>query len=538
MRSIRTKITILTLFAIVAVLISTTVLSVKSIRDLGSSSANQILFLLCEEGQKNLDAHFKSVEQSVETISGYVESDLANTDIEDLEGHIERVRDIFEKTAKNTSSILTYYYRIDPAVSDSAKGFWYVNLDENGFTEHEVTDITLYDTNDQSSLVWFTVPKFTGSSVWLPPYVTDNLDVYVISYNVPIYKEGIFIGVIGIEIDYNTIVDPVDSIELYDNGYAFINDDEGNIIYHPHMDLKDLTGENKPKVPDGLLSADKYIRYSYDGVEKQAVWLPLCNGMRLNVTVPMNEINENWHWLIKQLFIASAILLMIFATLTFRVTKHITDPLRKLTKAAAQVDKGIYDVELDYDGNDEIGILTKTFKGLIDHLKKQIKELNDLAYSDPLTDVHNKGAFNIYIDRIEEKIAEDRESAEFAICIFDCNDLKQINDKYGHKKGDMYLKSAVSLICKVFSHSPVFRVGGDEFAVIIQNENYINREELASEFFEKAAEISDFSDNEWEKVKVAAGIAVYDPKTDRCAEDVIRRADYLMYQNKQIQKEG
>ena len=100
-----------------------------------------------------------------------------------LDAHVERVRKYFDEVAHKTNGVTTYYYRIDPVVSDTVKGFWYTNIDGKGFTEHEVTEITLYDTKDTSKLVWFTVPKYQGESIWLPPYITDNLDKRVISYN-------------------------------------------------------------------------------------------------------------------------------------------------------------------------------------------------------------------------------------------------------------------------------------------------------------------------------------------------------------------
>ena len=538
MRSIRTKITVLTLCAVIVVLSVTTVLTVVSIRNLGSDSSNQILYLLCEEGQKNLNAYFKSVEQSVETISGYASYDLTQIDLSDLKSHIKRVGEIFEKTANNTSGILTYYYRIDPEVPTDEKGFWFVNLDGNGFKEHEVTDISLYDTEDQSSLVWFTVPKAYGDSIWLPPYVTDNLDVYVLSYNVPVYQGETFIGVIGIELDYNLIAEPVDNITLFENGYAFINDTEGNIIYSPRMTMEELTSDTKPKVPDGLLSDKEYVSYNYNGVDKQAVWLPLSNGMRLNVAVPISEINAEWQNLTVRILLVSTILLLVIVVVTMRLTKHITIPLRKLTQAAAEVDAGNYDVKLDYEGKDEIGRLTRSFSMLIFHLKKHIKELNDLAYSDPLTSVHNKGAFDLYLKKLESRVNDPGDDHEFAIGVFDCNNLKQINDNYGHESGDIYLKRSASLICKVFNHSPVFRIGGDEFAVIIQNENYKNLDSLIDEFSKKTAEIIESDNDHWEKANVAMGIAVYDSEKDKTVEDVVRRADELMYENKSKLKAG
>ena len=75
-----------------------------------------------------------------------------------------------------------------------------------------MTDITKYDTEDTTKLVWFTVPKATGKPVWLPPYITENLDAKVISYNTPVYLKGRFIGVIGIELDYSFMAEMVEAM--------------------------------------------------------------------------------------------------------------------------------------------------------------------------------------------------------------------------------------------------------------------------------------------------------------------------------------
>ena len=347
MHSIKTKITAMTVCVIVIAMVIATVYGVTAIRDVGNRDAEQTLLLLCETGQKDLDYYFQNVERSVKTVEAYVESDLDGVDDENLQAHMDRVSDVFQKLAYNTNGVLTYYYRIDPEVNQHVKGFWYVNTEENGFQEHEVTDITGYDTKDTSKLVWFTVPKATGEGVWLTPYITENLDARVISYNVPVYHEEQFIGVIGIEIDYSTMAEVVNHITLFDHGYAFLNDKEGNVVYHPEMDV--TTMDSQPKGPDGLLSTDKFIYYTFNGVEKQAVWLPLSNGMRLNVTVPVQEINAAWNKWYSEITIAFAILLVIFVILIMTFTGQITRPLQKLSKAAEQISEGYYDTELDYE---------------------------------------------------------------------------------------------------------------------------------------------------------------------------------------------
>ena len=536
MRSIRTKIIILTVSAIVISMAAAAVLSVITIRDIGNDSSDQILSLLCQTGEKNLNAYFDSIEKSVKVISEYADDDLTNLGDDTLENHVQRVETIFSKTARNTAGILTYYYRIDPTVSETEKGFWYVRSENDEFNEHEVTDITKYDTSDQSKLVWFTVPKTTGKTLWLPPYFTENLGAYVFSYNTPVYKDNAFIGVIGIEIDYNTIAQEVNNITLYDNGYAFINDSDGNVIYHPKMNMSRLTGKNTPKVPDGLLSKSHSVRYTFEEVEKQAYWSELNNGMRLNVSVPVSEINKGWKTLLNEAVLISAALLVIFIILTLHISNHIAKPLKKLTNAALEVDKGNYDVKFDYEGKDEVGILTNTFGQLVGHLKSHIDDLNQLIYSDALTSVRNKGAFDVYVRKLQNSIDNKETDLRFSIAILDCDNLKTINDKHGHQKGNSYLKASVSLICQVFHHSPVFRIGGDEFAVILMNEDYRKRNELACLFEKKCSELRDILDEDWEQISVSLGMSDYDPEKDKMVADVIKRADDLMYQNKRNRK--
>ena len=538
MRSLRTKMTLLNVFAIVVAVVSVTVLSVMFIRSTEHRKSDQLLLLLCETGERNLDYYFNSVQKSVRKLASYVEADLDGVESGRLERHVERVKGFFEETAAKTNGVLTYYYRIDPAVSDTVTGFWYTDLDGEGFVEHAVTDITLYDTADTSKLVWFTVPKHMGEAIWIPPYITDNLDVRVISYNVPIYWRGRFVGVVGIELDYSTMAEQVESIRLFNNGYAFLSDAEGKLFYHPLIDVTRLTEETMPAVPEGLLQKNTFFHYKYEGVEKAGAWLPLSNGMRLNVTVPISETEGDWQRLILNIVIMSVEVLAALSIFTLYYTRRITKPLEELTDAAEQVDKGNYDFELNYDKDDEIGRLTSTFKRLAAHMKDHISDLSKRAYVDSLTSVRNKGAYTSYIEQLQTRLDEADGLIAFAIGMFDCDDLKQINDLYGHEKGDIYLKTASRLICRVYQHSPVFRIGGDEFSVILQNEDYRNREALARQFNREMAESCVINKNKWEQVHIAMGVAVYDPQTDRSVNDVIRRADTCMYENKRSRKSG
>ncbi len=164
-----------------------------------------------------------------------------------------------------------------------------------------------------------------------------------------------------------------------------------------------------------------------------------------------------------------------------------------------------------------------------------VKDLNRKVFVDALTNVRNKGAFTEYVKKLQKKIDKGGD-VDFAMGMLDCDNLKKINDEYGHDKGDIYLKGASRLICHVFRYSPVFRIGGDEFAVVLENEDYRNMEGVIKSFYRRKKEICSLAENEWDEVRISMGIATYDPGQDDNLYDTIRRADKIMYENKRIGK--
>ncbi len=515
-----------------------TLLSAIFIRNTASRKSDQLLHMLCENGQYSLNYYFDSVQNSVNDITTFVENDLQGLDDVRFEEHMENAREYFDFVVSHTNGVLTYYYRIDPSVSSTVKGFWYTNLDGKGFIPHEVTDITLYDVNDTSKLVWFTVPKFEGKSIWLPPYITDNLDVRVISYDAPIYYQGQFIGVVGIEIDYSAMAKEVDSIRLYDNGYAFLSDADGTLFYHPYIDVANLPEGMNTKMPYNTKSQNSHAQYVYDGVLKEAVWLPLSNGMYLNISVPIDETQGEWRGLIVNILICAVIAMIAAAIFLIYFLKIITRPLEQLTEAAEQVDRGNFDIDLEYDKDDEIGRLTRSFKKLSGNMKAHINALNEQAFIDSLTHVKNKGAFLLAIEELQEQINNGSIDPNFALGEFDCDSLKRINDEHGHDKGDLYLQKACRTISDVFKRSPIYRVGGDEFFIVLKNEDFHNLNFLLERLDKVIDGINTAAEYPWEKVYLSRGFAIYDPVEDNIVQKTMQRADMLMYENKRERKMG
>jgi diguanylate cyclase (GGDEF)-like protein len=160
---------------------------------------------------------------------------------------------------------------------------------------------------------------------------------------------------------------------------------------------------------------------------------------------------------------------------------------------------------------------------------KRYQKAQEQANIDALTGVKNKHAFLEHEVKIDRKIATYRQQP-FAVSFFDVNDLKKINDTKGHQAGDQYLRDACKIICDVFKHSPVYRVGGDEFAVISQGEDYDCIHELLSKITDH-----NIVARKTGGIVIACGMAKFE--SDECVASVFERADSNMYKNKNMLKD-
>ena len=171
-----------------------------------------------------------------------------------------------------------------------------------------------------------------------------------------------------------------------------------------------------------------------------------------------------------------------------------------------------------------------------DDFQKHAEEMTELANKDALTGIRNKTAYDKEIDKMEWNLGI-RQLDDFAIAMIDLNFLKKINDTFGHEYGDIAIKKLCDKICETFKHSPVYRIGGDEFVVILKGRDLKNAHALETDFKLKLeTEENDESLQPWERVSAAIGIARYDKTIDQNVLNVFMRADKEMYTNKKNMK--
>ncbi len=287
-------------------------------------------------------------------------------------------------------------------------------------------------------------------------------------------------------------------------------------------------------------------------------YVPVCiNGEKLGLVVTEIDIADVNSVIVKntvrQLGVMSVALLLGILCLLIFINNKFIDRLARLesylTRYTSEKDPRIAeDIRANIKGRDEVTSLANEVVSMIMEIENHIKflritnqelaqtkgdvaKMSDLAQKDALTGIRNRTAYDKETKKLQMSLSEG--NREFGIAMIDLNFLKRINDTYGHDKGNESIKKLCYLVCHVFEHSPVFRIGGDEFVAILENDDFRNRDALLIEFDDELDRLRELDDlDPWERISAAIGIAVYDSTCDNSVEDVFNRADTIMYECK------
>ena len=527
--------------------------------------------LFCKERADDINLEMVRIEDAVGSLSRWTRSKIP--DVETLKADGE-LRDAIVDDADDLILFMTehndfiegayIHYTLDvTGVTDREEGVYYTRNDDGyfktvAFTQEEIV-------NDPVAEDWYYGPIRLGEAAWTKPYYDYSVEEYLISYIEPIFIDGTPVALIGIDISFTRLIDWVDTFSYKESGYMFLKEADGSVHYHyddlvndhMHGDEIDRVQENEELMhePD---TGEKLVRYFYEDSDRAMAFVMLRNGMKLVLCDDYaNIFNERDNAIILMICLAIIITVLLAIVAVERVNR-ITDPLRKITEAVRAVSENNFDVELPPESDDEIGELSKMARLAIENAKSRAEKISskvreqerkieksekalkqqgedlvamkNIAYVDSLTNVKNKLAYDDTVEYINEKIRNG--TAEFAVIMCDLNYLKHINDNLGHMAGDEAIQKTASILCKAFPLSTVFRIGGDEFAVIPTGLDYARIDEKLDALKEMLESQRNISDNYLERISLAFGCAVFERGEDTSYQEVFERADKIMYEEK------
>ena len=534
-RSIRVKIITRTLFAMLILSLALAVVCTAAITRLSRTYSEELMTQRCEEESLRFDNRLSLVRHSVNMITEYAVELYADEHMDALsEEYEKRVRDLAITVANDTDGAMAVYMRYNPVLTGDGKSgfFWSKKDSDSRFKEEVPTDILAYNATDVEHVGWFYVPKTSGKPLWMTPYYNKNLNVFMISYIVPLYTNGEFTGVIGMDIDFNSIMDVAGSTKFYDSGSLALLDLTEHIVYYRGDDGNAVSEQLSQKLYNHVTTINKdsdLLELSQDGQDLLTCTRKLSNGMILYLSVPMSEVNAIRNTMMVVMFVITMLLGAISGLYLYLRMKEIIEPINKLVEVADNYTNGNWDHKYICETGDELQELSESIYIMADQTKDYITQLDNLVRVDTLTGIRNRTSYAEIVEEIKNN--RHGEYEKYAVAVMDLDHLKEANDNLGHEVGDILIKEASRYICEHFRHSACFRIGGDEFVAILINEDYTDREKLKETFRGGLG-----YDTSGMTLSISFGMA--DCEEADTYEAVFRLADDRMYENKAAHRAG
>ena len=391
MKSVRTKLiaSILICSLFTSVLIGVIAIS-NSVRTAGKD-AMTMMQLTGQNKTEEINSTIQKIEQSVDTLS---EVTMSNFDYDSFrqskdyaDTYTETVQQSVLDFANHTKGAVTAYLRYNPNYSNPTSGVFAQRQSVDSELQCLTpTDFSMYDESDVEHVGWYYLPVQAKEAIWMSPYMNENINIYMISYVVPLFAEdGTSIGIVGMDIDFSQITDLVDETKVYQSGYAFLTDASAAVMYHKNADegtnLSDLDSSLSKSADfigdDG--NQGKMMDYSYKNVNKKFAFYNLDNGMKLVLTAPVSEIYAEAYGLAKLIIIAMIVAFVLSAVIGVIIGTGMTRPIRQLTAVIEQT------AELDFrptkDGGklrkqkDEIGNMATKIHIMRKKLREMMRDL-------------------------------------------------------------------------------------------------------------------------------------------------------------------
>lgn len=396
MKSIKMKIT---LAIVLCSLISATLISVMSItnsRSLSNKDARKELTLTCDNTGSEINALISRIEQSVDTLSDIALEQLDFSKFKNNNEYVSQytagLMNDFMKFSEHTDGAICAYIRYNPDFTEPTSGIFLTRTDtQSAFTSVTPTDFSMYSKDDIAHVGWYYIPVANKAPIWMDPYLNENINVYMISYVVPLYINGTSVGIIGMDIDFGQITGYADNSSVFDSGYSFVVNSEGSVLYHNEIpsgtDLAEYNNGELAAVKEFLTNAEnqsKTLEYSYNGTKKYLTYAELDNGMKLVLTAPVKEIEANANTLSMSIVGFLALGTAISIVLGILISSTIADPIKKMTEIIKQTSqlnfhKSVY-IDKLVKGKDETGVMAQAvseMRGVLRRLVADMEQVKD-----------------------------------------------------------------------------------------------------------------------------------------------------------------
>ena len=368
--------------------------------------------LVKENKSLDLTATLKAIENSVRLSEDFILKTLDDKRIEKdfayEKEYMDRLEEEMIRFSRGTRDAVALYFRLEHDRFGDARGIFLTGNSKQGFIRVKNTSLLEYSPNDTEHVGWYYIPVWAKKPIWTNPYENKNINIVMMSYIIPIYKQGQLLGIVGMDINLATIKKIIDSVPL-ENMLCLLIGSENNIIYtNTNHSLKPSVSQtaNTDAIMDLISSnnGEKHKRFTWEETEYFGQIQTLDNGMSLITGIPSSSLKEFQ----LKVFIMLAAVLILVLILAFFVNiysaRKIINPVREMTDVTFRLSRGELNTTLSYKSKNELGTLA-------DNIRKMTGQMRDyFDYIREQTEKERKAK--------EEAIAESRNKSEFLASMY------------------------------------------------------------------------------------------------------------------------
>jgi methyl-accepting chemotaxis protein len=426
------------------------------------NEAKQKLSLITESKANEFNATISSIESSAQGLAATITSTFNLEELKNDKSYISNyeksIQDIVKRFAETTKGNMSTYFYINPEFTKEVHGAWFADVkNDNNYVAQPLGTIDEF-TPDNKEMECYYAPIKAKKALWLDPYVDPELKISMISYVIPLYKDDILIGVVGMDIEFNHIKQAISKTKVYDSGYVALVNQNYDFLVYPSADyeVKEsfidkvkaafLNSKSEEESTDSVTQASQnqegaadtvtqatqiqennfgeiaggslkhlineinentwgIIDYKYGNQSKLLAYSHLSNGYIMLLDVPQSEVLRQMFYLAYfaiGLIILGIILSIIVAKLLGRI---ISNPINQMSKFIDKTSKFdlIYDASFEplLKYQDEIGLMAKS----VHHMRSSLRNM--------ITDISkNADQTSLYADNLAANISESSCSIE------------------------------------------------------------------------------------------------------------------------------
>ncbi len=342
--------------------------------------------LQVENNAKDLNTMIEKIESSVDglavtTLSTLDDVNRLQTDPQYRKDFQEKIRPIAEQFAAQTEGAMGFYLRYNPTFSEPTSGLFYADTENDGnIRSLTPTDFSQFDKDDAANVGWYYIPMNEGKPTWMDPYVNDNIGVEMISYVIPLMKDGVEVGVVGMDIRFDIFSEAVAEMKPHDSSYGMLLNRNKQFLIHPSVDqLTDISERDKTIAQKMDETPSDVLSLKVDKEPMIVSYSKLANDQYLVLASSKKEVYASITEMKQIVLFVVLGAIVVSVIVAWLLSKQLTNPIQRLVDDMKKVQNGDLTVQTEIVNNDEVGEIASNFNQMTTQLRDMARQIDTTA---------------------------------------------------------------------------------------------------------------------------------------------------------------